>query len=134
MKLLIKNGRVVDPGQKIDEALDVLVEDGKIARLSKNIPKNGKEAIDAAGRIVIPGLVDMHVHLREPGREDKETIASGTRAALKGGVTSVLAMANTLPAVDSVQTVRLLREIIKKTAQVNVLVAAAITKGRAGKS
>jgi len=132
MKLLIKNGRVVDPANNTDGILDILVENGKISQVAKNIPANSAQVIDAANKIVMPGLVDMHVHLREPGREDKETVASGTRAALKGGVTSVLAMPNTQPAMDSADNVRLLQSIIQKTAQVNVFVAGAITKGRLG--
>jgi dihydroorotase len=132
MKLLIKNGRIIDPANNIDEVLDVLVENGKISKLAKNIPPNAKEIIDATNKIVMPGLVDMHVHLREPGREDKETIASGSKAALKGGVTSVLAMPNTQPPMDSVDSVRLLRGIIRKTSQVNIFIAGAITKGRLG--
>jgi dihydroorotase len=132
VKLLIKNGRVVDPANNVDEVLDILVENGKISKLAKNIPPNTKEVIDATNKIVMPGLVDMHVHLREPGREDKETLATGTKAALKGGVISVLAMPNTQPAIDSVDNVRLLQGIIQKTSQVNVFIAAAITKGRLG--
>jgi dihydroorotase len=132
VKLLIKNGRVVDPANNVDEVLDILVENGKISKLAKNIPPNAKEVIDATNKIVMPGLVDMHVHLREPGREDKETLATGTKAALKGGVISVLAMPNTQPAIDSVDNVRLLQGIIQKTSQVNVFIAAAITKGRLG--
>ena len=133
MKLLIKNGRIIDPANNIDEVLDILVENGKISKLAKNIPPNAKEIIDATNKIVMPGLVDMHVHLREPGREDKETLATGTKAALKGGVISVLAMPNTQPAIDSVDNVRLLKGIIQKTSQANVFIAAAITKGRLGR-
>lgn len=132
MKLLIKNGRIIDPANNIEEVLDILIENGKISKLAKNIPPNAKEVIDATNKIVMPGLVDMHVHLREPGREDKETIASGSKAALKGGVTSVLAMPNTQPPMDSVDSVRLLQGIIRKTSQVNVFIAGAITKGRLG--
>lgn len=132
--MLIKNGHVVDPANNLDEILDILVEDGKIAKVAKNIQSNGQEIIDAKDRIVMPGLVDMHVHLRQPGREDKETIFSGTSAALKGGVTTVLAMPNTYPAIDSVENLRLLQEIISRDAKNNVLPAAAITLGRLGKN
>ena len=132
MKLLIKGGRVIDPANNLDEASDILIENGKIFNVAKNIKANGSEVIDAAGKIVMPGIVDMHVHLREPGREDKETIATGTAAALKGGVTSVLAMPNTAPAIDSLESVRLLKDIIRKTAKANVFISAAITKARAG--
>jgi dihydroorotase len=101
MKLLIKSGRVIDPANKIDGILDVLIENGKISQLKKEISAQADKIIDASAKIVMPGIVDMHVHLREPGREDKETVFSGTSAALKGGVTSLLAMPNTCPAIDS---------------------------------
>ncbi|MFH1339291.1 MAG: dihydroorotase [Candidatus Omnitrophota bacterium] len=132
MSILIKNGRVIDPANNIDDIQDVLIEASKIAKVSKNIKADAEEIIDAAGKIVMPGIVDMHVHLREPGREDKETVLTGTQAALKGGVTSVLAMPNTQPAIDCVESVRLLKEIIKKSAKSNVFIAAAITRGRKG--
>jgi dihydroorotase len=132
-KLLIKNGRIIDPLNNLDAALDILVENGKISQVAKDIAGNNKEIIDAQGKIVMPGLVDMHVHLREPGREDKETIASGTKAALKGGVTSVLAMPNTQPAIDSPERVLLLKNIIQNSAHTQVLIAGSITNGRQGK-
>ncbi len=133
MKILLKSGRVIDPANNIDQVCDVLVEDNKITRVAKNIKAEADNIIDAKGKIVMPGIVDMHVHLREPGREDKETIATGTRAALRGGVTSVLAMPNTLPAMDSHDNIKLLKAIIKKSAQTNVFIAGTITKGRLGK-
>ncbi|MFC1592805.1 dihydroorotase [Candidatus Omnitrophota bacterium] len=133
MAILIKNGRVIDPANKIDAILDILVKNSKITRVAKDIDAGGCQVINASGKVVMPGIVDMHVHLREPGREDKETVASGTRAALKGGVTSVLAMPNTQPAIDCPENVSLLKGIIKKTAQANVLIAAAITKERLGR-
>jgi len=133
MTILIKNGRVVDPENNLDQILDILVEDGLIAKVGENIRTQAKEIIDATGKIVMPGLVDMHVHLREPGREDKETIATGTEAAAKGGVTSVLAMPNTQPAIDSVESAALLKKIIQETAKINVFMAAAITRQRLGK-
>lgn len=132
MKILIKNGRVIDPANRIDEVRDILIENAKIAQIAKNIKIAADKVIDAKDKIVMPGLVDMHVHLREPGREDKETVESGTKAALKGGVTSVLAMPNTQPAMDSADSVRLLKRIIKTTAHANVFIAGAITKGRQG--
>ena len=133
MKLLIKNGRVVDPANNLDEITDILIDGGKIVRLAKNLSSEAETKIDASGKIVMPGIVDMHVHLREPGREDKETVTTGTRAALKGGVTSLLAMPNTLPAIDNLKTLRLLKEIIEKTAVCNVFIAGAISNGRQGK-
>ncbi len=134
MKLLIKNARVIDPANNLDELRDILVENSRISRLAKNINNGADKVIDAAGKIAMPGLVDMHVHLREPGREDKETIASGTRAALKGGVTTVLVMPNTYPAIDSLENVQLLENIIHTTAVANVVISASITEGRLGKT
>lgn len=133
MKILIKGGRVIDPGNNLDEVCDILVEDSKIFKVAKNIQIDVEKVIDATEKIVMPGLVDMHVHLREPGREDKETICSGTKAALHGGVTTVLAMPNTDPAIDSVEHVALLKELIHKTAKANLLICGAITFSRTGK-
>jgi dihydroorotase len=99
MNLLITNARVVDPSQELDATLDLLIEDGQIARIDKRIKAN-VETIDAKGLVAVPGLIDLHTHLREPGQEHKETIATGTRAAVAGGYTAVCAMANTLPPND----------------------------------
>ncbi|MFH0827086.1 MAG: dihydroorotase [Candidatus Omnitrophota bacterium] len=132
MKILIKGGRVIDPSSNLDEVCDILTQDSVVAQVSKGIKTEADFTIEAADKIVMPGLIDMHVHLREPGREDKETVASGTRAALKGGITSVLAMPNTFPAMDSVEHVRSLKDIIKNSAQAHVLIAGAITRGRSG--
>ena len=133
LKLLIKNGHVIDPGNKIDEVMDILVEGEKISKIGFGLDAKAETVIDAAGKIVMPGIVDMHVHLREPGREDKETVFSGTKAAAKGGVTSVLAMPNTLPSLDSAGVIKTLSDIIKKTANVGVFICGAITMERAGK-
>ncbi len=133
MKILIKNGLLIDPVNKIEVVMEVLVTGGKISRVAKGINTAADTVIDARDKIVMPGLVDMHVHLREPGREDKETVASGTRAAAKGGVTGVLAMPNTLPVIDRVKNVKLLKDIIKKDAEIDVFIAGAITLGRLGK-
>ncbi len=132
MKTLIKGARVIDPANNLDEIRDILVENSKIAKVAKDINLEADNIIDASGKIVMPGIVDMHVHLREPGREDKETVASGTKAAAKGGITSLLAMPNTLPAIDSVENIKLLKGIIKQSACVNVFITASITKGRKG--
>jgi len=132
MEILIKNGLVIDPANKINEVCDVLVSGARISAVKKNIKKNADRIIDAKDKIVMPGIVDMHVHLREPGREDKETVATGTNAAAKGGVTSVLAMPNTFPAMDSSANIKLLRNIIKKTGKVEVFLAGSITKGLLG--
>ena len=133
MKILIKNGRVIDPINRLDETLDILVEDSKISKVIKNIKVEADKIIEAEGKIVIPGCVDMHVHLREPGREDKETICSATKAALHGGITSLLAMPNTDPAIDSLENIKILKDAIAKSAKANVFICAAITKFRQGK-
>jgi dihydroorotase len=102
MNLLIKGGRVIDPSQKLDDTLDVLVENGLVKELGKGLAAPaGVETIDAAGKYVVPGLIDMHVHLRDPGLEYKEDIVSGTRAAAAGGFTSVCCMPNTKPVIDN---------------------------------
>ncbi len=132
MKYLIKGGTVVDPIGNINEVLDVLVTDEKIADIGKSIQVKDAQVIDASGMIITPGLIDMHVHLREPGREDEETVLSGTRAAVKGGFTTVVCMPNTDPALDNVETLAMLKAIIAKDAIVNVLPAGAITIGRLG--
>ena len=132
-KILIKGGRVIDPENNTDDVRDILLASGKISKISKGINSEAGKTIDAAGKIVMPGIVDMHVHLREPGREDKETVASGTGAALKGGVTSVLAMPNTRPAIDCPEQILLLKKIIQNSAQANVFIAGSITYGREGK-
>jgi len=133
MSIIIKNGRVVDPANKIDAILDILIDDNKITRIAKDIKAQADSVIDATGKIVGPGVVDMHVHLRQPGREDKETIATATAAAAKGGVTTVLAMPNTIPAMDCAENIQLLKEIISKDAKINVVICGAITKGRLGR-
>lgn len=133
MSILIKYGRVIDPANKIDAVMDILIENNKISKAAKNINSRADIVIDARNKIVAPGIVDMHVHLREPGREDKETIASATAAAAKGGVTTVLAMPNTNPAMDCVESLELLKGIINKSAKINVLTCGTITKERLGK-
>lgn len=133
MKLLIRGGRVIDPANNLDEVLDILIEDSRIAKIAKNIKAEADKVIDAVGKIVMPGAVDMHTHLREPGREDEETVLSATRAALAGGVTSLLAMPNTSPAMDCPDNVWRLKGIISNTSAANVFICGAITRGRQGK-
>lgn len=132
MSILIKGGRVIDPVNKIDAVMDVLIEGDKISKVAKNIKSQAEAVIDAADKIIIPGIIDIHVHLREPGREDKETVATATAAAAKGGITTVLAMPNTQPAMDCPQSIELLKEIICEDAKVNVLICGTITLGRLG--
>ncbi|MCK9614004.1 MAG: dihydroorotase [Candidatus Omnitrophica bacterium] len=133
MKLLIKNGHVISPADNLNEIYDILVQDNKISKIGRNLKEIADNTIDAKDKIVIPGIVDMHVHLREPGREDKETISSGTQAALAGGVTSIVSMPNTLIPIDSIENVKLLKGIIEKKSQANVFICAAITKDRVGR-
>jgi dihydroorotase len=132
--LIIKNGRVVDPSQKLDKNADVLITDGLVAKIGQNIPVGSKDrSYDAKGKVVTPGLIDMHVHLREPGREDEETVETGTKAAAAGGFTSVNCMPNTEPIIDNASVVRMLRDRAEDTGVVNVYVTGAITKGLEGK-
>ncbi len=135
-RALIVGGLVIDPARGLEAVRDVLIENGKIrdvaAGLAKKPALRGAPAVDARGKWVIPGLVDMHVHLREPGREDDETISSGTAAAARGGVTTVLAMANTEPAADTGSRISFLRAKAAQDARVNVLFAGAVTVGLQG--
>jgi len=114
MRTLIQNARVIDPSQGLDQVMDLLLEDGKIAQLGKSLPAQNTQVIDGTGLVAAPGLVDMHVHLRDPGLTHKEDVYSGCRAAAAGGVTSLLAMPNTKPAMDSPETVRALLERAKE--------------------
>ena len=129
---LIKNGRVIDPANKIDDILDILISDGKIENIGKDL-NDKAELIDAKGMIVAPGLVDMHTHLREPGREDEETVLTGTLAAIKGGFTSIACMPNTEPPLDNPAIIKSLKDTVKKDAKANVFIIGSITEGRSGK-
>lgn len=133
MKILrITNGRIIDPANKRDEIADLWIADGVIAEESKiQNPKSKIETINASGLVVAPGLIDSHVHFREPGQSHKETIVSGAHAAAAGGFTSVVCMPNTSPAADNAGTITFMREKAAK-ACVNVFVTGAITKGLAG--
>jgi dihydroorotase len=133
--LLLTGGRVIDPANRFDAPADVLVSDGKIAAVGPEAAKMAAPdatRVDVTGQVVCPGLIDVHVHLREPGQTGKETIATGTAAAARGGFTSVVCMPNTSPAIDSAGTVVLIRERARREGVVNVLVAGAITKNLAG--
>jgi len=135
MRILLKNGRVVDPSRGVDETLDVLIEDGKISKLEADIPKTksgGETTYDLAGLIVAPGFIDMHVHLREPGREDKETIESGGRAAAAGGFTSVACMANTTPVNDNQSVTDFILTQARAKSPVRVYPVGAVSKGLLG--
>ncbi|MBL7073568.1 MAG: dihydroorotase [Candidatus Omnitrophica bacterium] len=133
MKILIKGGRVIDPGQGMDTKADVLIDNGKIVEIKGKISAKAQETINASGKIVAPGLIDMHTHLREPGREEVETIKTAARAAVKGAFTTISAMPNTDPPCDSRANALFLTEQAKKCALANVLPVGTITKGRKGK-
>jgi dihydroorotase len=129
---LIRGGRVVDPANRRDEFADVLVADGVIAAVGSELPTVGAEVVDAAGLIVAPGFVDLHVHLRDPGFAAKETIETGTAAAAAGGFTTICCMPNTRPALDSVEILRDLADRVAREALVRVHPIAAISMGREG--
>lgn len=132
--LLIKGGRIVDPGQGIDKIADLLVEDGVVRGIDSQIEStNGAQVIDATGMIVSPGFIDLHCHLREPGFEDKETIATGTMAAARGGFTTVCAMPNTNPTMDTWATVEYVIRKAEHEGVVRVLPIGCVTKGSEGK-
>ncbi len=133
MKQLIKGGHVVDPATNVDGIYDVLIEDGKIAKVASDINDSEAEVIDAAGKIVAPGLIDMHVHFREPGQEAKEDFESGSKAAAAGGFTTVATMPNTKPVVDTAALVRSLQERAKDVGIVHVEIIGALTKNQEGK-
>lgn len=130
--ILIKNGHVIDPKNNIDGVMDVFVEDGVIQRVAKNIEETANEIIDATGLMVTPGLIDLQVHFREPGREDRETIETGSRAALKGGVTTAVAMPNTTPVSDSQSMIEFVIKRAREVGLINVLPTGATTKGQEG--
>ena len=130
MKTLIKGGRVIDPASGKDGIYDILIEDDRIADVAGSISAEADKVIDASGYYVMPGLIDLHVHFREPGFEHKETIRTGAMAAAKGGFTSVCPMPNTRPAVDNVDTLQYIIDKAKDVTKVNILPIAAITAGR----
>ncbi|MFA5339518.1 MAG: amidohydrolase family protein, partial [Candidatus Omnitrophota bacterium] len=124
MDIILKGGHVVDPANDLNSEVDVLIKGNKIAQVGKNIKSNGAKSIDCKGKLVFPGLIDMHVHLRQPGREDEETFVTGSRAALKGGFTSVLCMANTNPVIDNKGVVEYILSEASKTGLINIYPAA----------
>lgn len=135
MSLLVQGGRIVDPSLGLDVVGDVLVEDGLVRRLGGEIaPPAGAEVIRATGLVVCPGFIDLHCHLREPGFEEKETIATGTAAAARGGFTTVCAMPNTTPPTDDVAAVEFLLRRAREVGRVKVLPIACVTVGREGRS
>src|SRR5438445_7932584 len=135
--LRLSGGRIMDPASDFDGAGDVLILDGKIAAIGPGAAAKAPADIprfDATGLVVCPGLIDLHVHLREPGQSAKETIATGTAAAARGGFTSIVCMPNTSPAIDNSGAVALIREKAAREGVVNVFVAGAITKNKIGRA
>ena len=123
MTILIKNGRLINPSENLDKVMDIFVEDGIIKEKAESIEKQADTVIDAAGCYVMPGLIDLHVHFRDPGLTYKEDIETGSKAAAKGGFTTVCCMPNTKPVVDNVETVKYIIEKGEKTADARRLIA-----------
>ena len=132
MKLLLTKGRVVNPDTDTNEIFDILIEDGIIKKIGENLVEKDAEIINVEGKIITPGLIDMHVHLREPGFEYKETIRTGTESALFGGITSLCCMPNTEPPIDNPAVVELVIQKSRKDGFVNVFPIASLTKGGKG--
>ncbi|MBC8532175.1 dihydroorotase [Gehongia tenuis] len=132
MKILLKNGTLVDPAQGIHGKMSVLIEDGRIAGLGEILPEEGAEVVDVTGKIVMPGLIDMHCHLRDPGYEYKEDIASGTRAAAMGGFTSVVCMGNTKPFADNAAVITYILDKARREGRVRVYPVGTVTVGLKG--
>ena len=132
MRTIIRGGRVLDPASSTDGIRDILVEDGIIKEVAEHISTDAENVIEAEGLYVMPGLIDLHVHFREPGFEHKETIRTGARAAARGGFTTVCVMPNTKPVVDSVEMVKYVIDKAKEVTDIHVLPIAAITAGQDG--
>ena len=130
-KLLIKNGHIIDPANKVDKKADLLIADGIVAEIG-DIDIDADKLIDAAGKLVTPGLIDMHVHFREPGDEEEETIASGSAAAVAGGFTSVVCMPNTKPAIENETDVEYIHRKGRQARKTHVYTMGAVTMGRKG--
>jgi len=134
MQLILRQGRIVDPSQKLDKVADLGIEDGRVAEIAPAIRKKARKEIDARGLLLFPGFIDMHVHLREPGREDAETIETGTNAAARGGFTAVACMPNTQPVNDSEAVTAFILERAREVSKIAVYPVGAITKGSQGKT
>ena len=132
MSILIKGGRIIDPDTKLDGIGDLLIEDGKIAEVGKKIEKKADTVLDAKGCFVMPGFIDMHVHLRDPGLTWKEDIETGSRAAARGGFTTIVAMPNTKPVMDSPDRIDYVMVKARSCAPIHVLQAGAATRGQMG--
>ena len=132
MKILIKNGHVIDPLTDRDGCFDVLIEKGRIQKVAESLDDAAERVIDAAGCYVMPGFIDLHVHLRDPGLEYKETLKTGGEAAARGGVTTICAMPNTKPVIDDGEKVAEVHKRAKTECPVNVIQVGAVTKGQEG--
>mgnify|MGYP002555066675 CR=1 FL=1 len=132
MQILIRNGQVVDPAAGTVQKADVLVEGGKIEKIAPEIREEEAHVLEAEGCYVMPGFIDLHVHLRDPGLEYKETLATGGQAAVKGGVTTVVAMPNTLPPIDDGEKYKAVTERAAKESPAHVLQLGAVTRGQKG--
>lgn len=132
MTILIKGGRVLDPATDTDELLDIYIEDGRIVKREKNCKIKADRVVDAKGKYVMPGLIDMHVHLRDPGFTHKGDVVTESRAAARGGYTTILAMPNTRPVVDNPDVVNYVHQKAKNLAPVHVLQVGAVTRGQQG--
>jgi len=132
MKILLKNGNMIDYGTKTNEVLDILIEDNKIAKIGKNMVVDTEKTIDCTGLYIMPGMIDMHCHLREPGGEHKETIETGSRSAIKGGFTSICPMPNTKPTPDSAIVLKQILERAKAVNLCNIFPFSSVTKGEKG--
>ncbi|RKY34129.1 MAG: dihydroorotase [Candidatus Omnitrophota bacterium] len=133
MKLLIKNGRIIDIKSALDAQMDLLIEEDKIIKIAKNLKIEDTTIFDAKNMVIVPGLIDLHTHLRQPGYEYKETICSGSRAAAFGGFTSICCMPNTNPIIDNQNVVEFILSEAKKCGLINIFVIGAISKGSNGK-
>lgn len=133
MKILIKGGRVINPATGMDEIADVLVEDEKVTKIAKEIEDNAYRRIDAEGCFVMPGFIDLHVHFRDPGLEQKEDVFTGMKAAARGGYTSVLCMPNTKPVADHPDVIEYVHNKAKSVKGIHVYQVGAVTKGQQGK-
>ena len=133
MNILIKGGHVINPATQMEEEADVLIEEDKVVEMKKNIEEKADRVLDASGCYVMPGFIDMHVHFRDPGFEQKEDIYTGMQAAAHGGYTTVLTMPNTKPVADNPDIVNYVHNKAKSGSCIHVLQVGAVTKGQQGK-
>ena len=132
MKLLLKNGHVIDYKNQLNDKYDILIEDDKIVKVEKNIHETVDKEIDCTNLNIIPGMIDIHCHLREPGGEHKETIETGSKSAVAGGFTTICPMPNTKPTPDNVETLTYIINEAKRVNLCNVLPYASVSKGEKG--